>query len=608
MKRFISSLGLNFSWLPTIKQQKEKYAYAKLFFSLFFVLMTVGVFAQNTIKQKYQYTIKGNIEMIEKAPGGYLLVGSSDGLSGIEAQTSNVKYTYTKMGKIKPEEMQLIPNTPYLALTRGYSKVIIDYTSGVEVFTQANTGWGAIMSLHPDLESNTMIVMGTRLTGGYALGVYDLVSFTEKGIVGFLDKKLMGVYINALNFYESDGKIFVRTEKGIVCIDKASLTINWVYSDLERTSSIIKVVADAKKGEYYIGESNGKDHYLHKIDANGALTSKKPTKLEGMPQRFELIDNYLFTHTADLKTTYFQLYDRSNAEKVWKDAYEVGGSIHQASITPYGIIYAAHKGEINTIDIATGNPAVKKDIKTGPTFKVFEILPNNQAFYLTTKDMGVVNLKTGEAIKEATKFKKVTNMITMYDEKNNRLVVSTGTELFFIKSDGDIKKVADVDFKENETPSKIELRESGILVGSAQSNTLFSYDGKVIYESYFKAPGQSLLGKVAMGAMAVALARQSIGENYAGRTKSANQTVGAANGMLGEMNKKFRATSGTKDHIYILTKLNDGVGLVKMNKNTGKVEAEIILDDKKPEYEVDEDYDVLYFKKEKNIIVGYDLK
>jgi hypothetical protein len=73
--------------------------------------------------------------MIEKAPGGYLLVGSSDGLSGIEAQTSNVKYTYTKMGKIKPEEIQLITNTPYLAQSRGYSKVIIDYTNGNEVFT-----------------------------------------------------------------------------------------------------------------------------------------------------------------------------------------------------------------------------------------------------------------------------------------------------------------------------------------------------------------------------------------------------------------------------------------------------------------------------------------
>jgi hypothetical protein len=135
MKRFISTLGLNFSWLLIMKQQKEKYAYAKLFFSLSFVSMTVGVLAQNTIKQKYQYTIKGNIEMIEKAPGGYLLVGSSDGLSGIEAQTSNVKYTYTKMGKIKPEEIQLITNTPYLAQSRGYSKVIIDYTNGNEVFT-----------------------------------------------------------------------------------------------------------------------------------------------------------------------------------------------------------------------------------------------------------------------------------------------------------------------------------------------------------------------------------------------------------------------------------------------------------------------------------------
>ena len=81
------------------------------------------------------------------------------------------------------------------------------------------------MSVHPDLESNTMTIMGTRITGGYALGVYDLVSFAQKGIVDFTDKKLMGAYINALNFYESEGKIFVRTEKGIVCIDKASLKL-----------------------------------------------------------------------------------------------------------------------------------------------------------------------------------------------------------------------------------------------------------------------------------------------------------------------------------------------------------------------------------------------
>ncbi len=594
--------------LYNYKKNIKRTVEIRLFLNMIAFLFTTAVFAQNNIKQKFQYNLPGNIETFQKAPGGYLLVGSSEGLSGIEANTNTVKYTYTKMGKIKPEEMQLIPNTPYIALTRGYSKVLIDYTTGAEVFTPNPNGWGAIMSIHPNVENSTFTVMGTRVSGGYALGVYDLVSFAQKGIVEFLDKKTMGSYINAFWFYESDGKLFVRTEKGIVCVDNSTLSINWVYSDLEKTSSIIKVVADAKKGEYYVCESNTKDHYLHKIDANGALTTKKPTKLEGMPQRVELLDNAIFTHTADLKTTYIQLYDRATATKVWKNAYEIDGGIHQAIVKPNSIVYAANRGEINTIDLATGTPAVKKDIKTGPSFKVFNLLPNDQAFYLTTKDMGVVNLKTGEFVKEATKFKKVTNMITVDDEKNNRFIVSTGTELFFIKNNGDITKIGDVNFKDDETPTKIELRESGILVSAAQNNILLSYDGKTIYESYYKAPGQSLFGKLAMGVVAVGLASQSVGQNSAKQYKDANQSANAANGMLGEMSKKFKATSSTKSHTYILTKLKDGIGLVKVNKDNGKVDAEIVLDDKKPEYEIDEDYDVLYFKKDKKVLLGYDTK
>ena len=40
--------------------------------------------AQNTISAKYNYQIPDDIEMMEVAPGGMLLVGSADVLSGIE--------------------------------------------------------------------------------------------------------------------------------------------------------------------------------------------------------------------------------------------------------------------------------------------------------------------------------------------------------------------------------------------------------------------------------------------------------------------------------------------------------------------------------------------
>lgn len=81
-----------------------------------------------------------------------------------------------------------------------------------------------------------------------------------------------------------------------------------------------------------------------------------------------------------------------------------------------------------------------------------------------------------------------------------------------------------------------------------------------------------------------------------------------ANGAMNEMNKKFKATAGTKNHLYILTKLDDGIGLVKLNKDTGKKDAELILKDKKPEYKVDDEYGVLYYKKDKKLIIGFDLR
>jgi hypothetical protein len=71
---------------------------------------------------------------------------------------------------------------------------------------------------------------------------------------------------------------------------------------------------------------------------------------------------------------------------------------------------------------------------------------------------------------------------------------------------------------------------------------------------------------------------------------------------------KTSATKETKDFLYILTKLDEGVGLIKLKKDSGEKVAELILKDKKPEYEVDDLFGILYFKKDKKQIVSYDLR
>jgi hypothetical protein len=353
----------------------------KFYLSLLAATCMSLAFAQKGITSKYTYQIPDDIEMMEVAPGGILLVGSADGLSGIEAHSDKVLYTYTKMGKIKPEEMQIIPNTAYITLARGYSKIIIDYTTGKEVFTTTENGWGAIMSITPDFTNNTVTMLGTSIKGAYIMGIYNLETFEKKGIVEFTDKKAMGAYINALTYFESEGKLFVRTEKGIVCIDKEKVRTDWVYSDLDKTSGIIKVIADPAKGEFYIAESNGKDHYLHKLDASGKLTTKKPSKLAGMPQRLAFTERGLFVHAADIKTTYFQIFDRSTAAGIWKKPFEVDGAIFMTEIKPDRMIFAAQNGAINTLDFTTGKQVLKKDIKTGMMYKNVSLLANDQVFF-----------------------------------------------------------------------------------------------------------------------------------------------------------------------------------------------------------------------------------
>ena len=81
-----------------------------------------------------------------------------------------------------------------------------------------------------------------------------------------------------------------------------------------------------------------------------------------------------------------------------------------------------------------------------------------------------------------------------------------------------------------------------------------------------------------------------------------------ANASFKELGKRFKATKATENSSFILTKLDNGVGLAKMDKDSGKKVNEIVLNDKKPVYEVDDIEGILYFKSKGNTISAFNLK
>ena len=80
----------------------------KLCTMLFLTAFTA--FAQNSIKENNTFSLPGTIETMKIASGGILLVGTSEGLTAIEAHSNNVAYQYNTLGKIKPEEMTMMDN------------------------------------------------------------------------------------------------------------------------------------------------------------------------------------------------------------------------------------------------------------------------------------------------------------------------------------------------------------------------------------------------------------------------------------------------------------------------------------------------------------------
>ena len=152
---------------------------------------------------------------------------------------------------------------------------------------------------------------------------------------------------------------------------------------------------------------------------------------------------------------------------------------------------------------------------------------------------------------------------------------------------------------------------------------LLDWEGKTSWHEYHRAPGKSAFGAILAGVTAVATATTAVASynaanqnrNSLGRYTDRGQRyadfgdgMAAASGAsIAEMLKRFKATSATKNAQFILTKLEDGVGLVKVNKDDGSVEKEIILKDKKPEYQVDEFGGYLYYKANDKTIYTYNL-
>ncbi|MFC4267391.1 outer membrane protein assembly factor BamB family protein [Polaribacter marinivivus] len=589
----------------------------------FLLFTTIVLNAQKAEAPDNKYEV-GAIKWMKMSDAGTLIVSTAKGIYGIKPNESSPSFIFDKRKNIKQENFKLQPNTPYaMFIANGMNGVtfVIDIISGETLFDSKEEGFSFMTSRDIILPENKLVVSGIRKTKGkigaaYSIAVFDLTNGKEEYTIPQKGNNNVTGVSDII-----DGRLLIPRKKGIDAIDLNSGNTIWT-ADVKNVTSIT-----AEKDAVYAFQSNnnGKNTTIYKINSNGKLVWKDGNKLKGQVRQADYLRQGIAILTDEVvgKNRVSKIYflDANSGEDLWKKAPKTKGLVSHFYTQDDGIIFGVASGGINKIKF-DGTPLWRKPLKTGPNISTLAKTEKG-ILYITEKDADIVDENTGESIfGKKLKYKQSKSVASTFDAQSKRFLLSCSDGLYSIDgSSGNYEIISKPKFEEKEMPTSIEMRGDNILLSSSQNMMLLDKNGKQIYHEYFKSPSKSgfmkvLSGAIAVTSMAVSASaayraganRNSIGNyNSYGKqmdtyAKGFAQIAGAS---FGAMSKRFKASAQTKNDKFILTKLNSGVGLIKLDKDSGKKLKEILLKDKKPTYKVDDIERILYYQANKNTIYAY---
>lgn len=622
---------------------------------LILCIASSSLIAQKAEAPDMTYDLGASINEMTLTQAGILVVATNDGLAGIDPTKSAAIFTFNNFGKLKPEETEFIPNSPYIVVSQGAGsslagltktkRAVIDYVLGKVIFNSDNDNWNQIHTCNVILPQNKLIVSGIQKEGDKfekmtpKLAVYDL-STSKLDYSFFLDKPGR---VGAVKDFSVTGVPLLLNEFLIIPTAQGLIAKTHTGDDLWQTKikGINWLVADETEKEIYGFEAtaNGKNTRIHKIGSDGAELWKDDRKVQGNVSNFQILPqglavvsdvtggNSALSARSESKIT---MFSAATGEDLWDKAPKTKGYVQHFYVMDDGILFGIYEGGINKISF-DGQTLFKKFLKTGENIMVMAESPQG-LIYITSEDANIVNLKTGDAVwNKPLKYKSASSVASTFDATNNRYLIAADGKIMAIdENSGNVSDFAKCGFDEKESPSTMQIRKQGIFLSSDQNMSVIGFDGSQVYHEYYKSPGRSTFGKIMGGLTAVASTAMMVsmsaaaGANRTGyggvndlssyndygkdAKRAADMFSNIASASFDYLSTRFKATSATENSQFILTKLDDGIGLVKVNKDTGKVEKEIVLKDKKPEYEVDEFGGTLFYKANGSTIYAYSLK
>lgn len=573
------------------------------------------------------YNFNGSVKWIMLSESGVLVASTGEALVGIKPNETQPFFSFDRLKKVKEENLQPVPGTPYLIIKpKGLIQhtTVVDVVKGKIVFDSKSEDWqNGVTSRYFIAPEMMFVVNGAHKEedGKYkqGVGLYDLKTGE---LVNIFERKAGNPMVGTPDVLGD--KIIIPGVKDIECYDMKSAAVLW-NSDVKNAT---RISCNEETKEIYAFRSQGDNTVVYKIDANsGSLLWAEGNKLQGGLSRYEFTKAGVAIVTnednsdkkgigklaAGRSESKIYLLDSKTGVDLWEKSPKTKGFVSHFYVEDNGIIFGIAEGGVNKIGF-DGVPLWKKPLKTGANIQLMATVPKG-LLYISESDTDLIDMNTGESVFGKTiKYKKSSSAVSTIDKERGRFLLSCSDGVYAIDSENgeyDLL-VSDIDFEGKEEPTKIEVRSSGILLSSSQNLMMLDFNGEEIWHEYHRAPGKSAFGAILVGAITAATAAATISHSAAaGYMKGAGvpsydsavryhegqaETWGnVTDAGFQELAKRFKASKATENAAFILTKVDGGVGLVKVDKDSGETLDEILIKDKDPMYEVDEFAGVLYY-------------
>ena len=376
--------------------------------------------------------------------------------------------------------------------------------------------------------------------------------------------------------------------------------------------------------------------------SDGSLVWNKSLEVNGKIGHVVFLEDGILVLPDDGNRTKINLFDYESQDGKWGkkgNGIAIKGGVYDYLDAGEGILLVTQTSNndfLNYLDPTMGMITFDKPVKVDG--KVIGIVPlSSGILYITTVSMNILDPTTG-SLKWAKSVNTMPELTAQYDGKiyafdyksRKLMIVDEATEAVLEQSDFELK------FLGGESPQNLEVMEDGIFVYSDQNVAKYGFDGKVVFQDYYPAPRESGWKRALLYAAAVRGAYVGASAYYASGVMAAveddvkkedavagemvNQ-IGNAYGELGDYaasyaatamkkaNARFKATQSGRDFIFIMSKEDKNVELLKVSKITGKVDGKINLGkDKEPIYAVDDVTGQVYYLEDDKLLTSYQVK